>query len=411
MKNRVKKLLCVLVTSFIIIGMSPIGVFADTEYWSQSVRFDDDVLLDEGTVLESDSNGFYYYYRTKDILYLRLKRYGKFNSDGKELIFAPTIYVKLRGYSPTEIAINSDITIGSLTYEVVSGEPNTISIINDGGSESNKLKIVGGIICKNNEGSDATVIIEANVEAETLQMEGSEGAETSQELIVKNAGSLTVNTNASAGSVTVEDGGVLSINGDLTLSEALEVKEGGTLKTTGAIKVVSTDDKDPEDMIKLPDGYLSDGYSVQKVEDGNGNYYYAIAKDGDLTVDENGNLGGTSTDVDIKPPVEPIPEPEPEEKPDYMMTTVLLYMLQNSHKISFETNGGDKLVPQMKLDGTEIDTSDYVTEREGYTFAGWYFDEELTEPADVFSLISDVTLWAAWEAEPHEPEPNEDSGL
>lgn len=80
------------------------------------------------------------------------------------------------------------------------------------------------------------------------------------------------------------------------------------------------------------------------------------------------------------------------------MVTVLMYMLQNSHKISFETNGGDKLVPQMKLVGTEIEASDYVVEREGYTFAGWYFDEELTEVADVFSLISDVTLWAAWEA-------------
>ena len=53
----------------------------------------------------------------------------------------------------------------------------------------------------------------------------------------------------------------------------------------------------------------------------------------------------------------------------------------------------------MKRVGTEIEASDYVTEREGCTFAGWYFDEELTKPADEFSLISDVTLWAAWEAD------------
>ncbi|HIX92435.1 MAG TPA: InlB B-repeat-containing protein [Firmicutes bacterium] len=217
------------------------------------------------------------------------------------------------------------------------------------------------------------------------------------ELIIEKTGNFTVNNSVSVDTVTVEEGGALSINGDLNLTESLEIKEGGTLKTTGAIKVVSTEDIAPEEMIKLPDNYLPDGYSVQKVEDSSGKYYYAIAKDGELAVDDDGNLSGVSSNITIVPPAEP--EPEPEEKTDYMMVTVLMYMLQNSHKISFETNGGDKLVPQMKLVGTEIEASDYVVEREGCTFAGWYFDEELTEPADEFSLISDVTLWAAWEAD------------
>lgn len=282
----------------------------------------------------------------------------------------------------------------SILFSVVEGESSTLRIINDGGSDSDTLKIYdtlryGG----SNEyepGSNPKVIVETNVEAAEFVMPYNDHSE----LIIEKTGNFTVNSSVSVDTVTVEEGGALSINGDLNLTESLEIKEGGTLKTTGAIKVVSTEDKDPEEMIKLPDNYLPDGYSVQKVDDGKGNYYYAIAKDGEkLTVDENGNLSGVSSNIPIVPPA------APEEKIDYMMVTVLMYMLQNSHTISFETNGGSELIPQMKLDGTEIDASDYVTEREGYTFAGWYFDEELTEPADEFSLISDVTLWAAWEAD------------
>ena len=37
----------------------------------------------------------------------------------------------------------------------------------------------------------------------------------------------------------------------MNLTESLEIKEGGTLKTTGAIKVVSTEDIAPEEMISF----------------------------------------------------------------------------------------------------------------------------------------------------------------
>ena len=117
------------------------------------------------------------------------------------------------------------------------------------------------------------------------------------ELIIEKTGNFTVNSSVSVDTVTVEEGGALSINGDLNLTESLEIKEGGTLKTTGAIMVVSTEDIAPEEMIKLPDNYLPDGYSVQKVEDSSGKYYYAIAKDGELAVDDDGNLSGVSSNI------------------------------------------------------------------------------------------------------------------
>ena len=327
-------------------------------------------------------------------LYIRLKRNIAVEDDN----IIATITASKEGKFPSDVvAINCDIMVYSILFSVVEGESSTLRIINDGGSDSDTLKIYKTLQYGGSDeyepGSNPKVIVETNVEAAEFVMPYNDHSE----LIIEKTGNFTVNSSVSVDTVTVEEGGALSINGDLNLTESLEIKEGGTLKTTGAIKVVSTEDIAPEEMIKLPDNYLPDGYSVQKVEDSSGKYYYAIAKDGELAVDENGNLSGVSSNIPIVPPAEP--EPEPEEKTDYMMVTVLMYMLQNSHTISFETNGGDKLVPQMKLDGTEIDASDYVTEREGYTFAGWYFDEELTEVADVFSLISDVTLWAAWEAD------------
>lgn len=394
MTDNFKKLLCVILTSLIIIGMSPIGVFADY-YLEQNISFTDLMPPSEGLVIESDANHFFYYRLSNKELYIRLKRNIAVEDDN----IIATITASKEGYFPSDVvAINCDIMVYSILFSVVEGESSTLRIINDGGNDSDTLKIYktlkyGG----SNEyepGYNPKVIVETNVEAAKFVMPYNDHSE----LIIEKTGNFMVNSSVSVDTVTVEKGGALSINGDLNLTESLEIKEGGTLKTTGAIKVVSTEDIAPEEMIKLPDNYLPDGYSVQKVEDSSGKYYYAIVKDGEkLTVDENGNLSGVSSNIPIVPPAEP--EPEPEEKTDYMMVTVLMYMLQNSHKISFETNGGDKLIPQMKLVGTEIEASDYVTEREGYIFAGWYFDEELTEVADVFSLISDVTLWAAWEAD------------
>ncbi len=391
MTDNFKKLLCVILTSLIIIGMSPIGVFADY-YLEQNISFTDLMPPSDGSVIEDENDFFYYHYSNKE-LYIRLKR--NIAVEDKNII--ATITASKEGKFPSDVvAINCDIMVYSILFSVVEGESSTLRIINDGGSDSDTLKIYktlqyGG----SNEyepGSNPKVIVETNVEAAKFVMPYNDHSE----LIIEKTGNFTVNSSVSVDTVTVEEGGALSINGDLNLTESLEIKEGGTLKTTGAIKVVSTEDIAPEEMIKLPDNYLPDGYSVQKVEDSSGNYYYAIAKDGEkLTVDENGNLSGVSSNIPIVPPA----GPEPEEKTDYMMVTVLMYMLQNSHTIRFETNGGSELIPQMKLDGTEIDASDYVTEREGCTFAGWYFDEELTEVADVFSLISDVTLWAAWEAD------------
>lgn len=67
--------------------------------------------------------------------------------------------------------------------------------------------------------------------------------------------------------------------------------------------------------------------------------------------------------------------------------------------LRFETNGGTEVEDVRKLEGTEIDLSGYVTEREGFVFAGWYSDEALTRPVEAVKLTADKTVYAAWTEE------------
>ena len=65
--------------------------------------------------------------------------------------------------------------------------------------------------------------------------------------------------------------------------------------------------------------------------------------------------------------------------------------------VTFDTNGGDDMDKLIKLEETEIDIDDYIPEKEGYEFVGWYLDEDFEEKAEDMKLTGDVTLYAKWE--------------
>ena len=65
--------------------------------------------------------------------------------------------------------------------------------------------------------------------------------------------------------------------------------------------------------------------------------------------------------------------------------------------VTFNTNGGDDMDKLLKVEYSEIDFDEYVPEREGYKFVGWYLDENFEEKADDMKLTSDITLYAKWE--------------
>ena len=66
------------------------------------------------------------------------------------------------------------------------------------------------------------------------------------------------------------------------------------------------------------------------------------------------------------------------------------------HTVTFETNGGSKISPVEVFDKHKV-TLPTAPTKDGYTFAGWYTDADLTTPFDADTVITkDITLYAKW---------------
>ncbi|MBO5504895.1 MAG: S-layer homology domain-containing protein [Clostridia bacterium] len=66
------------------------------------------------------------------------------------------------------------------------------------------------------------------------------------------------------------------------------------------------------------------------------------------------------------------------------------------HTVKFETNGGSKLSSVQVFDKQKL-TLPTAPTKDGYTFAGWYTDADLTTPFDADKVITkDITLYAKW---------------
>ena len=69
--------------------------------------------------------------------------------------------------------------------------------------------------------------------------------------------------------------------------------------------------------------------------------------------------------------------------------------LVKTYTVTFNTNGGEKFDSKTVFKGENIDF--HFPKKTGYSFDGWYLDEELTEAFDINSLVtSDLTLYAKW---------------
>ena len=80
--------------------------------------------------------------------------------------------------------------------------------------------------------------------------------------------------------------------------------------------------------------------------------------------------------------------------------------------LKFDTNGGSDINTVTEWEYSTIDLDEYVPEKEGYKFVGWYADEDLTKKIDEVYLTQDTTVYAKWEkiAEevPEEPDETEE---
>ena len=70
----------------------------------------------------------------------------------------------------------------------------------------------------------------------------------------------------------------------------------------------------------------------------------------------------------------------------------------SSYILGFETNGGSAIGAISRASGTVVDLSAYKPTREGYVFAGWYSDKELTAKVSSVTLTRDTTVYAKWTA-------------
>ena len=65
------------------------------------------------------------------------------------------------------------------------------------------------------------------------------------------------------------------------------------------------------------------------------------------------------------------------------------------YTLHYESNGGTTYKDERYSSGTTV-TLDKVPTREGYTFTGWYADEELTDRITSIKMTSDKTVYAGW---------------
>lgn len=80
------------------------------------------------------------------------------------------------------------------------------------------------------------------------------------------------------------------------------------------------------------------------------------------------------------------------------MLVVDYYYTRNSYNVNYYSNGGVDIETKSLLYEKFIE--DEETSRSGYTFAGWYMDEELTKVFTLYEMPSySINLYAKWEEE------------
>lgn len=81
--------------------------------------------------------------------------------------------------------------------------------------------------------------------------------------------------------------------------------------------------------------------------------------------------------------------------------------------LEFDTNGGSDIDTVTEWEYSTIDLDEYVPEKEGYKFVGWYADKDFDKKIDEVYLTKDTTVYAKWEKieeeVPEEPEEVEET--
>ena len=85
-----------------------------------------------------------------------------------------------------------------------------------------------------------------------------------------------------------------------------------------------------------------------------------------------------------------------------VLVVLILYgIANNGYTVTFDSRGGTDVPSQELMYGDLVEEPDPPT-REGYTFAGWYSDENFRYQWDMDTnqVSQSMTLYAAWEETP-----------
>lgn len=85
-----------------------------------------------------------------------------------------------------------------------------------------------------------------------------------------------------------------------------------------------------------------------------------------------------------------------------VLVVLILYgIANNGYTVTFDSRGGTDVPSQELMYGDLVEEPDPPT-REGYTFAGWYSDENFRYQwdMDTYQVSQSMTLYAAWEETP-----------
>ena len=64
--------------------------------------------------------------------------------------------------------------------------------------------------------------------------------------------------------------------------------------------------------------------------------------------------------------------------------------------LTFDSNGGTEIEPVEAAEGTVVDLSEYVPEKDGYEFVGWCGSPSLGDVLEEVALTQDITVYAKW---------------
>ncbi len=71
-----------------------------------------------------------------------------------------------------------------------------------------------------------------------------------------------------------------------------------------------------------------------------------------------------------------------------------------TYALTFATDGGTEIPALSVTAGTVVDLADYAPEKDGFTFAGWFADEALTEAVTSVTVTAAKTVYAKWDKVP-----------